>query len=141
MDNFTPVSALIGGILIGCSAVMLMALNGRVAGISGILANTVIGAPGDRTWRLLFLAGLILGPLLVRLVTGSPLPYEITTNLTLLIGGGLLVGLGTRLGSGCTSGHGVCGLSRFSLRSLAAVATFIGVGILVVTALRVLVGG
>ncbi|WP_421791156.1 YeeE/YedE family protein [Hyphobacterium sp.] len=141
MENFTPVSALIGGVLIGLSAVLLMALNGRVAGISGILANTVIGAPGDRLWRLLFIAGLIAGPLVVRAVSGEPLPFEITTNLSLLISGGLLVGIGTRLGSGCTSGHGVCGLSRFSVRSLVAVITFMGVGMLTVALIRALVGG
>lgn len=141
MENFTPVSALIGGILIGLSAVLLMALNGRVAGISGILANTMIGAPGDRAWRLLFIAGLIAGPLVIRLISGESLPFEITTNLILLISGGLLVGFGTRLGSGCTSGHGVCGLSRFSVRSLVAVITFIGVGMLAVALLRFAMGG
>lgn len=141
MENFTPISALVGGGLIGLSAVLLMALTGRVAGISGIASNIVLGAPGDRLWRFLFVVGLILGPVIVRFATGSPPPFEITSNLFLIIGGGILVGLGTRLGSGCTSGHGVCGLSRLSVRSLAAVVTFIGVGMIVVTAIRLMVGG
>ena len=141
MDTFTPVSALIGGCLIGLSAVMLMAMLGRVAGISGVLANIVLGEPGDRLWRILFIAGLVSGPLIVRLATGNPIPFDMTNNLPIIIGGGLLVGFGTRLGSGCTSGHGVCGLSRLSVRSLAAVVTFIGIGMITVTVLRILAGG
>jgi uncharacterized protein len=141
LENFTPVSALAGGALIGSSAVLLMALTGRVAGISGILSNIVLGAPGERLWRALFMAGLVLGPVIVRIISGEPLPFEITSSLPLLAGGGLLVGLGTRLGSGCTSGHGVCGLSRFSIRSLVSVITFIGVGMITVTILRLLAGG
>jgi len=141
LDTFTPVSALIGGCLIGLSAVMLMAMLGRVAGISGVLANIVLGEPGDRLWRILFIAGLVSGPLIVRLATGNPIPFDMTNNLPIIIGGGLLVGFGTRLGSGCTSGHGVCGLSRLSVRSLAAVVTFIGIGMITVTVLRILAGG
>ena len=141
MENFTPASATIGGVLIGSAAVLLMALNGRVAGISGILANVILGTPGDRLWRILFVVGLVLGPLVVRLTTGEPSPFEMTTNFALIVSGGVLVGVGTRLGSGCTSGHGVCGLSRFSVRSLIAVVTFIGVGMVTVTAFRLLAGG
>jgi len=120
---------------------MLMAMLGRVAGISGVLANIVLGEPGDRLWRILFIAGLVSGPLIVRLATGNPIPFDMTNNLPIIIGGGLLVGFGTRLGSGCTSGHGVCGLSRLSVRSLAAVVTFIGIGMITVTVLRILAGG
>ncbi|GJL96601.1 MAG: membrane protein [Hyphobacterium sp.] len=141
MENFTPFSALAGGSLIGLSAVLLMAMTGRVAGISGILSNVVLGAPGERLWRLLFVLGLILGPIMVRILSSEPLPFEITSSFPLLLGGGLLVGVGTRLGSGCTSGHGVCGLSRFSVRSLVSVVTFIGVGMITVTVLRLLAGG
>jgi len=141
LENFTPASATIGGVLIGSAAVLLMALNGRVAGISGILANVILGTPGDRLWRILFVVGLVLGPLVVRLTTGEPSPFEMTTNFALIVSGGVLVGVGTRLGSGCTSGHGVCGLSRFSVRSLIAVVTFIGVGMVTVTAFRLLAGG
>lgn len=141
MENFTPVSALVGGALIGSSAVLLMALTGRVAGISGIVSNIVLGAPGERLWRALFMIGLVLGPVIVRIISGEPLPFEITSSLPFLLAGGLLVGIGTRLGSGCTSGHGVCGLSRFSIRSLVSVITFIGVGMIMVTILRLLAGG
>jgi uncharacterized membrane protein YedE/YeeE len=141
LENFTPFSALAGGALIGFSAVLLMALTGRVAGISGIVSNIVLGEPGERLWRVLFVAGLVFGPVIVRLASGQALPFEITSSIPLLLGGGLLVGIGTRLGSGCTSGHGVCGLSRFSIRSLVSVVTFIGVGMITVTILRLLAGG
>ncbi|WP_291844789.1 YeeE/YedE family protein [Maricaulis sp.] len=139
MENFTPVSALAGGALIGLSAVLLMALNGRIAGISGLLGTALFGAPGDRAWRLFFLGGMVLAPLVMLLVPGEARPslaVDITSSWPLLIIGGLLVGFGTRLGSGCTSGHGVCGLSRLSARSLIAVLVFMAVGMVTVTVMR-----
>lgn len=141
MENFTPVSASIGGALIGLSAVMLMAFQGRIAGISGVLAGSAFAESGDKLWRWFFLAGLIAGPLIFWAVKGEPPPFEMKASLPLIIAGGLLVGFGTRLGSGCTSGHGVCGLSRLSLRSVVSVALFMLSGMLTVTVLRLAVGG
>ena len=139
MENFTPVSALIGGTLIGLSAVILMAFNGRIAGISGLLGSALFGATGDRTWRLAFLVGLVAAPLVMLALPGSARPdltVDITTSWPLLVGAGLLVSFGTRLGSGCTSGHGVCGLSRLSARSLISVLVFMAVGMVTVTLMR-----
>ncbi|MFY0638133.1 YeeE/YedE family protein [Maricaulis maris] len=139
MENFTPVSALIGGTLIGLSAVLLMALNGRIAGISGLLGTALFGAPGDRAWRLFFLGGMVVAPLVMMLLPGGVRPslaVDITQSWPLLVIGGLLVGFGTRLGSGCTSGHGVCGLSRLSARSLISVLVFMAVGMVTVTLMR-----
>ncbi|WP_312979507.1 YeeE/YedE family protein [Atlantibacter sp.] len=126
MANFTPLASFIGGLLIGGAAWVLIVFCGRIAGISGILGGVLNLKTPDKAWRLAFLAGIVLSPWLYRLVT--PLP-EITlvTPWWLLIVAGLLVGIGTRYASGCTSGHGVCGLSRLSRRSLAATATFMGV--------------
>lgn len=133
--EFTPVSALLGGTLIGLAATLLLAGIGRVAGISGIV-NTALEDRDGRTWRLAFLVGLIGGAAfwfafgvgVAPARTGFPLPW--------LIAAGLLVGFGTRLGSGCTSGHGICGLARFSKRSLVAVLAFMGAGMATVYALR-----
>ncbi|MGH8243728.1 MAG: YeeE/YedE family protein [Steroidobacteraceae bacterium] len=118
-------SALAGGVLIGLAAVLLLGSIGRIAGISGITTGAIEGARGDRAWRLAFLAGLMIaGAVALQLV---PAPPRIqTAPAPLLLAAGFLVGFGTRLGSGCTSGHGVCGLGRLSRRSLAAVATFMG---------------
>ena len=140
MNNFTPLSALIGGLTIGISAVLLMGLNGRIAGISGIFSGIVFGNSDDRSWRILFVLGLILGPVIYTLLSGKQPDFDITSNWLLIVAGGLFVGFGTRLGSGCTSGHGVCGLSRFSLRSMVAVVVFIIAGIATVTALRSFLG-
>ena len=140
MENFTPVSASVGGALIGLSAVMLMAFQGRIAGISGVLSGSVFAESGDRLWRWFFLAGLIGGPLIYWAIKGSPPPFEMEAGLPLIIAGGLLVGFGTRLGSGCTSGHGVCGLSRLSPRSMVSVALFMAAGMLTVTAIRMATG-
>jgi uncharacterized membrane protein YedE/YeeE len=140
MESFTPVSALIGGILIGLSAVALMALNGRIAGISGIVGAAMGARGGELGWRLAFVAGLFLGPWLVLAFTG-PLPAIVLNAPLLAIGvGGLLVGFGSRLGSGCTSGHGVCGLARLSPRSLAATLAFTASGMAVVFVVRHLLG-
>lgn len=141
MENFTPLSALAGGVLIGLAAVMLMALNGRIAGISGVFSGSVFAEPGDRLWRILFVLGLVAAPVLLVAATGNRPDFEMTDNWPLIICGGLLVGFGTRLGSGCTSGHGVCGLSRLSPRSMASVALFMGAGMATVALIRASVGG
>lgn len=140
MENFTPISALIGGAMIGLAALLLMLLLGRIAGISGIAAGIFESSGSERLWRAGFVAGLILAPLLYG-VFQSPLPdITISSSLPLLVTAGLLVGFGTRLGSGCTSGHGVCGLSRLSLRSLAATLIFMGSAGITLFVVRHLVG-
>jgi uncharacterized membrane protein YedE/YeeE len=134
--HFTPWSSLAGGMLIGLAAALLILVNGRIAGISGIVGSLLgRGAAGERSWRLLSLAGLLAAPWLWPIVL--PLPaIQVGTGTGVLIVAGLLVGFGTRLGSGCTSGHGVCGLSRGSLRSLAATLLFMGAGFATVFLLR-----
>lgn len=133
--------ALGGGALIGLSAVLLMLADGKVAGISGIVA-ALLRRPDEATgWRLAFLAGLLLGVPLVTLALGHAPAVSIAASLPALALAGLLVGYGTRLGSGCTSGHGVCGLARLSPRSIAAVLTFLGTAIVTVTLVRHGVGG
>ena len=133
-SHFTPWSALAGGALIGLSAAGLILLNGRVAGISGIVGNLL--SPGeDKGWRLAFVAGLALSPWLYRLFAAPP-DIQLDERGWLLIAAGLLVGYGSRLGSGCTSGHGVCGLARLSPRSLAATLAFMATGFAVVRLMR-----
>ena len=129
--NFTPVPALIGGMLIGFSVFLFFILNGRMAGVSGIASNFLI-SKNNRIDNLLFLLGLILGPLIYSYFTNQKIEISITNSLFLLIGGGILVGLGTRISGGCTSGHGISGVGRFSLRSIIATITFMIVGILTV---------
>lgn len=124
MANFTPVSALIGGLLIGAAAWLLMAATGRIAGISGIFGGLLSGGRGDAAWRALFLAGLVLGAFAYRLLEPAAAQITVTNSWPLLVVGGLMVGFGTRLGQGCTSGHGVCGLARLSRRSLIATLSF-----------------
>ena len=142
--NFDLTNALFGlagGILIGLSAALLLLANGRIAGISGITGSLVaLKLPAVWTESLLFLAGLIAAPALYALVVAPP-AITITGSLPLLIAGGLLVGIGSRLGSGCTSGHGVCGVSRLSKRSILATLTFMAIAILVVTISRHLIAG
>jgi len=128
VNNFTPVASLAGGLLIGAASVWLLAANGRVAGISGILHGLFAQPPGDRSWRLLFITGLIAAGFAWHLYAG-PAPAREGFGLGWAAAAGLLVGLGTRVSGGCTSGHGVCGLGRFSLRSLVAVAVFMASGI------------
>ncbi len=140
MHNFTPFASLIGGILIGLSASAMLLLNGRIAGISGILAGVLKPVKGDTFWRGCFLAGLFAGGLLLRLVDPVAFDFGLIRPLPLLILAGLLVGFGTRLGSGCTSGHGVCGVSRLSPRSLVATGTFIAAGAATVYVMNSLVG-
>ena len=129
--NFTPVSALTGGMLIGFSVFLFFILNGRMAGVSGIASNFLI-SKNNRIDNLLFLIGLILGPLIYSYFTNQKIEILITNSLFLLIGGGILVGLGTRISGGCTSGHGISGVGRFSLRSIIATITFMIFGILTV---------
>jgi hypothetical protein len=135
MAPYDPVSAAIGGALIGLAATLLMLLTGRIAGISGILGDLVDLAGGDRTWRLAFVVGLIAAPLALA-AGGYALRAPAMPPWPIIVAAGLLVGFGTRLGSGCTSGHGICGIARLSPRSLAATATFMAVAILVVALTR-----
>jgi uncharacterized membrane protein YedE/YeeE len=135
MAPFDPVSAAIGGALIGLAATLLMLLTGRIAGISGILGDLVDLAGGDRTWRLAFVVGLIAAPL-VFAATGNALRVPAMPGWAIAVTAGLLVGFGTRLGSGCTSGHGICGVARLSPRSIAATLTFMIVAMLVVAITR-----
>jgi len=141
MENFTPLSALIGGAMIGGAGALLLVLNGRIAGISGIVGETFALPKGDLAWRLAFIVGLIAGPVLIQLIKGAPIAMRIEASLPLLIAGGLIVGIGTRLGSGCTSGHGVCGLGRLSGRSMVATVTFLLTAGLTVFVARHLIGG
>lgn len=128
--------AIIGGGLIGLSAALLLLFSGRVAGVSGILGNVVVGAWGSRAWRVYFLIGLLVAPLVYGLL-GMPAPQiDMTINNFMLLLAGVLVGFGTRLGAGCTSGHGVCGISNLSWRSLVATLTFMGTGALTVYIMR-----
>lgn len=140
MENFTPLSATIGGVLIGLSALWLMASSGRIAGISGILGGVLQGAKGDKLWRLTFLLGLVVGPLLVGIWRPSLLRSDFPVQGGLLIAAGVLVGLGTQMAGGCTSGHGVCGNARLSVRSLVATLTFMLTGALTVYGLRHVMG-
>ena len=137
--NFTPVSALIGGALIGAAIIVLMLTHGRIAGISGVVNGLLHRVRGDVAWRAAFAIGILVAPWLYQMV--APLPAgQIEAGWPVLILAGLLVGYGTRLGSGCTSGHGVCGLSRLSPRSMLATASFMAMGFLTVYVVRHLIG-
>lgn len=141
MESFAPVPALIGGVLIGLSAVALMALNGRIAGIAGIIGALPDAGAAEFGWRLAFIVGLITGPVAV-LAVGGALPAIMNeASWPALITGGLLVGFGTRFGNGCTSGHGVCGVARLSPRSLVATATFTAAAMITVVVVRHGLGG
>ena len=141
MTEFTPGPALVGGTLIGFSASLLLWLLGRVAGISGIAGGLLSAARGDRAWRLAFLAGLFAGGFSLHWFYPRAFEFEVFSGIPTLVAAGLLVGFGTRLGSGCTSGHGVCGLARRSPRSLAATALFMAAGMGTVLVIRHLMGG
>ena len=134
-QHFTPWTSLAGGMLIGLAAALLILFNGRIAGISGILGGLLRPRSGDLGWRIAFLAGLIGTPLLYQVWQALP-PVQIDAGTPALIVAGLLVGVGVRYGAGCTSGHGVCGLSRLSPRSLAATIAFMAAGFLTVYLLR-----
>ena len=140
MTTFTPFSAAIGGALIGLAAVLLMLLTGRIAGISGIAGGLLSGG-SDRGWRVAFILGLILAPV-AGMLAGDPMPVPVMPpSWIVVIAAGLLVGFGTRLASGCTSGHGVCGIARLSVRSIVATAVFMGAAIVVVALTRHVWGG
>ncbi len=141
MENFTPISALIGGGLIGLSAALLFLFNGRIAGVSGVAGGLLSFARGDTLWRATFLGGLIIGALLYQIVDPVSAEITITDSIPLLIGGGLVVGFSTRLGGGCTSGHGVCGIGRLSLRSIVATVCFLASAMATVAVIRHGLGG
>ena len=134
-NAFSPWSALAGGVLIGLATAMFVLLNGRIAGISGVIGGLLKPMAGDVLWRVAFVAGLIVAPLVYGLVSAVP-AVQIDAGYGALILAGLLVGAGTRYGAGCTSGHGVCGLSRLSPRSLVATAVFMGAGFVTVFVMR-----
>lgn len=138
-NAFTPLAALAGGALIGLAAGLFVLLTGRIAGISGVLGGLLRPVKGDVAWRAAFIGGLVGAPLVYALVAAVPAP-RIDAGWGLLVLAGLIVGVGTRYGSGCTSGHGVCGLSRLSPRSLAATLAFMGAGFATVFVLRHLLG-
>lgn len=134
--EFTPIFSLLGGVLIGLSAVLMMAGAGRIAGVSGILGGLFTFSPFANLWRLAFVVGLVLSPFFFRKATGITPDYHVTSDFVVLIAGGLLVGLGTVIGSGCTSGHGVCGVARLSKRSLFATVVFMVSAVVTVFVMR-----
>ena len=138
-NHFTPLAALVGGALIGLAAALFVLLNGRIAGISGVLGGLLVPTRGDVAWRLAFVLGLVGAPLVYRLFAVLPTP-QIDAGYGTLLLAGLLVGIGTRYGAGCTSGHGVCGLSRLSPRSLVATAAFMVAGFVTVFVVRHVLG-
>ena len=140
MTDFTPIQSLIGGMMIGLSAVLLMALHGRVAGMTGILTGIIPPAAPDWPWRAAFLAGAIVAPV-IYLAAGGVIPFEVPVSTAALAIGGLLVGIGVHFGNGCPSGHGICGLARLSPRSLAAVLTFMLTAFVTVFVVRHVIGG
>ena len=140
MTDFTPIQSLIGGMMIGLSAVFLMALHGRVAGMTGILTSVIPPAASDWPWRAAFLAGAIVAPV-IYLAAGGAIPFEVPVSTAALVIGGLLVGIGVHFGNGCPSGHGICGLARLSPRSLAAVLTFMLTAVVTVFVVRHVIGG
>jgi uncharacterized membrane protein YedE/YeeE len=141
MHNFTPLAALVGGILIGLSASAMLLLDGKIAGVSGICAGVLNPTKGETGWKASFIAGLLTGGLLLRIFLPRAFDFGIIRPYGTLILAGVLVGLGTRIGNGCTSGHGICGISRLSLRSMVATATFIASGAATVYIVNHLGGG
>lgn len=138
--NFTPIEALLGGSLIGLAAVALMALHGRIAGMTGIVGG-LISPKGDWAWRVAFLLGAVAAPIGILLLTGASVPLQADLPPLAIVGGGLLVGVGVSFGGGCTSGHGVCGMARLSTRSIVATLTFLATTFATVFVVRHLVGG
>ncbi len=141
MENFTPLASLCGGMLIGLSASILLLCDGKIAGISGIVGGLLSPQHNDTAWRVLFVVGLLAGGFLCSLFAPQVFTFAISRSTGALILAGLLVGFGTRLGNGCTSGHGVCGISRFSVRSIIATLTFMMTGIATVYIINQLLGG
>jgi hypothetical protein len=140
MTEFTPVASLLGGALIGLAAVLLMALHGRIMGVTGILSGVLPPIGADWAWRAAFLVGAISAPALIVALGDRAIPFDTPLSFGAQVIGGLVVGLGAALGSGCTSGHGVCGLARLSPRSLVATATFMATALLTVFVIRHLLG-
>jgi uncharacterized membrane protein YedE/YeeE len=140
MTEFTPFQSLLGGALIGLSAVFLMALHGRIAGMTGILSGVIPPVASDWPWRAAFLAGAVVAPV-IYIAAGGVVPFEVPVSTAALVFGGLLVGVGVHFGNGCPSGHGVCGLARLSPRSLAAVLTFMLTAFATVFVVRHVIGG
>ena len=140
MDSQAIIMALLGGALIGLAASTLLLLNGRIAGISGIFAGVLSPSKGQTAWRLAAVAGMLAGGAALLVLYPAAYPTHISSSPLLIIGGGLAVGFGTRLGSGCTSGHGICGVARLSRRSFAATGTFIASGAVTVWVMRHLIG-
>ncbi len=141
MHNFTPQAALIGGILIGLSASAMLLLEGKIAGISGIFAGILNPRRDDTAWKTSFVAGLLVGGVILRMYLPRAFDFGIIRPYPMLILAGLLVGFGTRMGNGCTSGHGVCGIGRLSPRSITATITFIASGVATVFVVNQLIGG
>ena len=141
MEHFTPISSLIGGMLIGLSAAILLLFDGKIAGISGIVGGILSPTKQDTLWRCVFVVGLLTGGFFFHQLTPQSFAIDISRSTGALVLAGLLVGFGTRLGNGCTSGHGVCGISRFSTRSLLATATFMATGLLTVFVISHFFGG
>lgn len=141
MSNFTPVSAAIGGALIGLSAVLLMLSTGRIAGVSGIFSGLLNLRSADKGWRIAFIAGLILAPVIAGLVGYGMATPKLPANWAVLVVAGLLVGFGSRLGGGCTSGHGICGIGRLSPRSITATIVFMATAVATVAVTRHVLGG
>ena len=141
MTEFTPWLSLLGGVLIGLAAVLLMAFHGRVAGMTGILSGLIPPFSDDWSWRAAFLAGAIAAPALIVTTTGVAVPFESATPASWLVIGGLIVGIGVHYGSGCTSGHGVCGMARLSRRSISATLVFMASTAVTVFVVRHLLGG
>jgi uncharacterized membrane protein YedE/YeeE len=140
MQSFSIINGAGGGVLIGLAATLLLVFVGRVAGISGIIAGLLTPKNGGMAWRAMFLAGLVLGGVLTPVLFERKLAFTLDAPLAVIIVGGFLVGFGTRMGSGCTSGHGVCGMARFSVRSIAATATFMLSGMITVFIIRHIIG-
>jgi len=136
MEHFTPISSLIGGVLIGLSGGLLLLTGGRIAGISGIVGGLMAPFESESPWRLAFVIGLLTASIAIFVSYPAAFTAAEQTPAVVLIAAGLLVGIGTRIGSGCTSGHGVCGIGRLSIRSLVATVTFIAAGVLSVIAAR-----
>ena len=141
MAPFDPLSALLGGALIGVASVLLMMLSGRIAGISGILGGLLSGGTDDKAWRIAFVVGLIAAPLIFAAMGRSLAMPDMPASWLMVAVAGLLVGFGTRLGSGCTSGHGVCGIARLSPRSVVATAIFMAAAVATVAIVRHVLGG
>lgn len=140
MTEFTPLSGLLGGLMIGLASALMLLGAGRIAGISGIFGGLLTPESGNTGWRVMFVAGIIIGGLLWQLLSREPLPIDLQVSWPVMIIAGLLVGFGTRLGSGCTSGHGVCGIGRLAPRSMVATAVFMAAAVITTFVMRHLLG-